>query len=198
MLPILLGSSFHHQQSPVIKWDSKSFYVSIVSILFRGRFLPHLKGPSSTEAEGGNDRIFSQRWLVVAVPVHTVLLISVEVAEKRVEGVASELLNALLQHGQQRMPIWIWLHCYSGVCVRKFPIPGCKPWFLKRYFWKKRKTGRLSQLPYWRIWKWKDDAILPRNLIKKRLSIPLKLKRSPLKSSALYNEHKWRNEIIHN
>lgn len=39
------------------------------------------------------------------MPVHTVLLISVEVAEKRVEGVASELFNALLQHGQQRMPL---------------------------------------------------------------------------------------------
>lgn len=70
-----------------------------------GGFLPHLEGPGSTEAERGDDRVFPQRRLIVAVPVHAVLLISVEVAEKGVEGVAGELFDALLQHGQQRMPL---------------------------------------------------------------------------------------------
>jgi len=41
----------------------------------------------------------------------------------------------------------------------------------------------------------KDDAILPKNLIKKGLSTHLKLKTSPLKSSALHNKIKWGNVI---
>lgn len=40
-LPVLLGGPFHHQQTPVIKWDSESFYVSIVSILFLKRKTRH-------------------------------------------------------------------------------------------------------------------------------------------------------------
>jgi len=30
--------------------------------------------------------------------------------------------------------IWVWLHCYPGVSVWKFPIPGGEPWLLKRSF----------------------------------------------------------------
>lgn len=78
-----------------------------------GGFLPHLEGPGSTKAERGDDRAFPQRWLIVAVPVHAVLLISVEVAEKGVEGVAGELFDALLQHGQQRMPLQPAQHQYD-------------------------------------------------------------------------------------
>lgn len=91
--------------------------------------------------------------------------------------------------------IWIWLHCYPGVCVRKLPIPGCKPWFLKRHFWKKQEdfpcliegfeNGKMMQFCQ-ETWQ------------KKRLSIHLNLKSSPFKISALHNELKWRNEIIQN
>lgn len=62
----------------------------------RGGFLPHLKGPGSAKAERGNDGIFSQRWFIVTVPVYAVLLVSVQVAEQGVEGIARELFNALL------------------------------------------------------------------------------------------------------
>lgn len=54
------------------------------------------------------------------MPIYTVLLISVEVAEKRVEGVARELFNALFQHGQQRMP----LQSAEGECKCHERRPG--------------------------------------------------------------------------
>jgi hypothetical protein len=72
---------------------------------YRWGLLPHLKSPSGTKTEGSNDGAAPQGWFIVAVPVHTVLLIPVKITQQGVEGVAGVLFNAALQSPQHRKPL---------------------------------------------------------------------------------------------
>ena len=54
------------------------------------------KAARGSQAERCHDRIFSQFWLIIAVPAIAVLAVSIEIDEYRVKTVAAPLFNLLL------------------------------------------------------------------------------------------------------
>ena len=89
MLPVLLGAASHQQETAVLQMQREFMRVIILA--------PQQKIPARAEADGCDQRLLAQAALIVAVPAHGIVAITVVIAQYTVE----RLLQFLLQQAPQ-------------------------------------------------------------------------------------------------
>ena len=121
VLPVGLNTCTHHKQAAIAQITGEFLHLFMAMLQF--------KAPGCTQTQRRDHRILSQFTLVITMPGHTVLAVTVVIDEHGIEAGARNAFNSVFQTRQHRSP-GQGIESKAGIPVAAvfFTVPGLQSW----------------------------------------------------------------------